>query len=170
MALTGNWIGYNEMESAGGKRYIICSIEYKGKPWGRLSTFDEAIIEEAERLSEGDEVTFETRKSGDFTNIIKLNNIGSSGKGSSSKQAGTQKKQARYKTTGDETDWDKIGDHKAWCGMMNAAITGYVTHHGKFPDGKELTEIGHKCAVQVMKLRNGEYFNDTKDQQAGIEI
>ena len=51
--LTGKWIGYKEMESAGGKPFIIASIFYRDDPWEGLSTFDGNIIEEARNGSSG---------------------------------------------------------------------------------------------------------------------
>ena len=79
MALKGSWIGYDDMESPKGRHYIIASIEYKGKPWERLSTFDSGIIDVAKKLNEGDDVEFETRKSGNFTNLTMLNGVTASG-------------------------------------------------------------------------------------------
>lgn len=150
MPLTGNWIGYDEMETGKGLKYILASIEYNGTPWERLSTFDEGIIEVASKLKEGDEVTFETKKSGKYTNLTALNGTSATGR------------PTKASKNIPDRDFKREGRDKAFCGMMNAFIQGYTAHHGEMPEGQAMNMAGARIAVQVMKLEHGEYWEAVK--------
>ena len=154
--LTGKWIGYKEMESAGGKPFIIAEVEYNGKPWEGLSTFDGNIIEEARKLKEGDDVEFETKKSGKYTNLISLN--GSKG--------GAQGQAVKGKPVSNR-DFGKEGYEKAICGLMNAFVHGYTANKGEGPLGKEMTMMGHRFHVFVKKLQAGEFDGKAGEEKDG---
>ena len=157
MALTGKWVEYKEMESSAGKPFIIATLEYNGKPWENLSTFDGNIIEVARGLSKGADVEFETKKSGKYTNLISLN--GSKG--------GAQGQAVKGKTVGNR-DFAKEGYEKAMCGLMNSFVHGYSAHHGDGPDGKKMTMMGHRFHIWVKKLQANEFVGGEEEKDGTI--
>ena len=151
MSLKGNWIAM-ERKDWSGKDFVICEIEYNGSPWGSLSTFDSALIAEAEKLKAGDEVTFETKKSGKYTNLIMLNDVKASGKEGQKTSGGGQtsfpKQGGGYKK---DTPQEIFG--KTLTQLMNGFLSGCS---GKVPGDTDIAAL----AAIADAITKGKYYRE----------
>lgn len=152
MSLSGNWIGHEIRETSSGQAYMVCEIEYNDKPW-KMSTFDVDIMEAAEKLQEGDEVTFTNKKSGKYFNLESLN-----GTEASKKPRGSRQVPPKGAPQQGNRDFAREGRDKAFCGMFNAYLHGITANRGELPEGKELHAAGVRIAVVVKKVMDGDFF------------
>ena len=148
MALDGKFTSYQEMNWSG-KVFVLVTLEYNGKPWENLSTFDSDLIEEVKKCTEGQDITFETKKSKKYTNLIMLNDVTAKGGGNQVSADG-----GKPASTGGG-GWKKDTDKEIFGKTLTQLLNGFCAG-GKIPTDAEVAQLG-AIADAVTK---GKYFKE----------
>jgi len=150
MALTGTLKAITEMTASQGNPYVLVNILYKGKDW-KMSTFDENIIKAVYELSEGDEVAFETEKSGKYTNLA---GIAPSGEAVQTATKGSKKTRAQAVAVKEQVSSDGRGDSITLIALLKSFIEA-----GAITKPTEVDAWGYLLAPAALKINAGAYFD-----------